>query len=156
MPRELVERVLALETFNQGFATTEYLAASLVDQALHQLAPDDVPGAEQLMDFEARTLRETGTFLRAVPPRYRITYFSHIFTNYAAAYYSYIWSEVLDADAVEWFKERGGLTRENGEHFRRTLLSRGGTREGIELYRDFRGRDAAVEPLLLRRGLVAR
>jgi peptidyl-dipeptidase Dcp len=154
MPQELVERVLALETFNQGFATTEYLAASLVDQALHRLAPDEVPGAGDLMDFEARTLRETGTALRAVPPRYRITYFSHIFTNYAAAYYSYIWSEVLDADAVEWFREQGGLRREAGEHFRRTLLSRGGTRDGLDLYREFRGRDAVVEPLLARRGLL--
>jgi peptidyl-dipeptidase Dcp len=155
MPRELVDRVLALETFNQGFATTEYLAASLVDQALHQLEPDEIPSADGLMDFEARALRESGTALRAVPPRYRVTYFSHIFTNYAAAYYSYIWSEVLDADAVEWFRDNGGLRRENGDHLRRTVLSRGGSADGIELYRAFRGRDAVVQPLLERRGLVA-
>ncbi|MEX2049564.1 MAG: M3 family metallopeptidase [Gemmatimonadota bacterium] len=156
MPRELVDRVLALETFNQGFATTEYLAASLVDQALHQLEPDAIPSADELMDFEARTLRESGTALRAVPPRYRVTYFSHIFTNYAAAYYSYIWSEVLDADAVEWFRDNGGLRRDNGDHLRRTVLSRGGSADGLELYRAFRGRDAVVQPLLERRGLVAR
>jgi peptidyl-dipeptidase Dcp len=108
------------------------------------------------MDFEARTLRESGAALRAVPPRYRVTYFSHIFTNYAAAYYSYIWSEVLDADAVEWFRDNGGLQRNNGDHLRRTVLSRGGSADGIELYRAFRGRDAVVQPLLDRRGLVAR
>jgi peptidyl-dipeptidase Dcp len=156
MPRELVDRVLALETFNQGFATTEYLAASHVDQALHQLASGEVPSADQLMDFEARVLRESGTALRAVPPRYRVPYFSHIFTGYAAAYYSYIWSEVLDADAVEWFRENGGLRRESGDHFRRTVLSRGGSADGGDLYRAFRGRDAVVQPLLERRGLVRR
>lgn len=156
MPRGLVDRVLAMETFNQGFGTTEYLAASLVDQALHQLGPEGVPGASELMDFEARALRASGTELSAVPPRYRVTYFSHIFTNYAAAYYSYIWSEVLDADAVEWFEQNGGLRRENGDHFRRTVLSRGGSADGMALYREFRGRDAVLEPLLVRRGLAQR
>ena len=156
MPRALVEKVLAIETFNQGFATTEYLAASLVDQALHQLAPQDVPDAEGLMAFEVEVLRAAGAGLEAVPPRYHVTYFSHIFGGYAAGYYSYIWAEVLDADAVEWFEENGGLRRENGDHFRRALLSRGGSVDQMELYRDFRGRDPRVEPLLERRGLVAR
>jgi peptidyl-dipeptidase Dcp len=155
MPRELVDRVLAIETFNQGFVTTEYLAASLVDQALHQLAPEEVPTAAELTDFEARALEAAGADLRAVPPRYRVPYFSHIITNYAAAYYSYIWSEVLDADAVKWFEENGGLRRENGDHFRATLLSRGGSADELELYRAFRGRDAEVGPLLERRGLMA-
>jgi peptidyl-dipeptidase Dcp len=155
MPRELVERVLAMETFNQGFATTEYLAASLVDQALHQLTADEVPAAEELMAFEADALRAAEADLRAVPPRYRVPYFSHIITNYAAAYYSYIWAEVLDADAEKWFEERGGLLRENGDHFRATLLSRGGSGDELELYRAFRGRDAEVGPLLERRGLLA-
>jgi peptidyl-dipeptidase Dcp len=154
MPRELVERVLALQTFNQGFATTEYLAASLVDQALHRLEADEVPAADDLMAFEAQALRDAGAALEAVPPRYRVPYFSHIFSNYAAAYYSYIWSEVLDADAVDWFEESGGLRRENGERFRRTLLSRGGSADALELYRTFRGRDAQVRPLLERRGLL--
>lgn len=156
MPRALVEKVLAIETFNQGFATTEYLASSLVDQALHQLAPEDVPDADGLMAFEAEVLRVAGAGLEAVPPRYHVTYFSHIFGGYAAGYYSYIWAEVLDADAAEWFEENGGLRRENGDHFRRTLLSRGGSVDQMELYRDFRGRDPRVEPLLERRGLVAR
>jgi peptidyl-dipeptidase Dcp len=154
MPQELVDRVLAMETFNQGFATTEYLAASLVDQALHRLEPDEVPSPGEMMTFEAEALREAGAALEAVPPRYRIPYFSHIFSNYAAAYYSYVWSEVLDADAVEWFEENGGLRRENGDHFRATLLSRGGSADELELYRSFRGRDAEVRPLLERRGLV--
>ena len=154
MPQELVDRVLAMATFNQGFATTEYLAASLVDQALHRLEPEEVPAAGEIMAFEAEALREAGAALEAVPPRYRVPYFSHIFSNYAAAYYSYIWSEVLDADAVEWFEENGGLQRENGDHFRATLLSRGGSADELELYRTFRGRDAEVRPLLERRGLA--
>jgi len=89
-----------------------------------------------------------------LPPRYRYPYFSHIMGGYSAGYYSYIWSEVLDADTVEWFKENGGMTRANGQHFRDTLLSRGGSAEALSLFRDFRGRDAIVEPLLERRGLI--
>ena len=89
-----------------------------------------------------------------MPPRYRSTYFSHIWgSGYSAGYYSYIWSEVLDADSVEWFKAHGGLTRENGDHFRRTLLSKGGSREAMELFREFKGSDPDVGPLLQRRGL---
>jgi peptidyl-dipeptidase Dcp len=156
MPRELVEKVLAIETFNQGFLTTEYLEASLIDQALHQLTPDEVPSAGELMAFEAESLRAAGADVAAVPPRYHVTYFSHVFNGYAAGYYSYIWAEVLDADAVEWFEEHGGLSRENGDHFRRTLLSRGGSVDQMTLYREFRGRDARVEPLLARRGLSVR
>ncbi len=90
-----------------------------------------------------------------VPPRYRSTYFSHIFTgnDYAAGYYSYLWSEVLDADTVEWFKENGGLTRKNGEHYRQTVLSRGSSGEAMDLYRTFRGAAPVIKPLLERRGL---
>ena len=154
MPQDVADRVRAMRCFNQGFATTEYLAACLLDQALHQMGPDDVPAANGLMAFEDEVLREAGVALRAVPPRYRVPYFSHILGGYAAGYYAYIWAEVLDADAVNWFEENGGLTRENGEHLRRTVLSRGGTAEATDLYREFRGREAAVEPLLERRGLV--
>jgi peptidyl-dipeptidase Dcp len=106
------------------------------------------------MEFEAHALRTAGAQLATVPPRYRITYFSHIMGGYAAGYYSYIWAEVLDADAVEWFKENGGPVRENGDHFRASVLSKGGSVDAMELYRDFRGRDARVEPLLERRGLT--
>ena len=153
MTAELLGKVLAARKFNQGFATTEYLAASIVDQALHQLSPDQVPGADEIMAFEAKALRSAGIALDSVPPRYRSPYFSHIMGGYSAGYYSYIWSEVLDADTVEWFKENGGLLRENGDHFRRTLLSKGGSENAMALFRDFRGRDADIQPLLVRRGL---
>ncbi len=154
MPTELVDKVLATETFNQGFATTEYLAASLLDQAWHQLSEDEVPDTDGVAAFEQAALERTGVALDAVPPRYRSTYFSHIWSSgYSAGYYSYIWSEVLDADSVEWFKQNGGLTRENGDHFRGTLLSKGGSRDAMMLYREFRGAEPDVRPLLVRRGL---
>ncbi len=153
MPQELLDKVLATQTFNQGFSTTEYLAASILDQALHQLAPEQVPPADEIMDFEAEALAAAGIYHDDIPPRYRTTYFSHIMGGYSAGYYSYIWSEVLDADTVEWFKENGGLRLENGSHFRQTLLSRGGAEDAMTLFRNFRGRDAQIAPLLERRGL---
>ena len=126
IPAELLEKVTAAEKFNQGFKTTEYLAATLLDQAWHQLKPDEVP--TDTLAFEAEALKKYGVDLDVVPPRYRSTYFSHTFAGgYSAGYYSYIWSEVLDADTVDWFKEHGGLTRENGDRFREKLLSRGGS-----------------------------
>ncbi len=153
IPQELLDRVLAAEQFNQGFRTTEYLAASIIDQALHQIGAAEIPA--DLIAFEARVLADAGMDFQPVPPRYRTTYFSHAFGGgYHAGYYSYIWSEVLDADAVEWFRENGGLTRENGDHFRRTLLSRGGSRDPMQQFRDLTGRDPRMEPLLVRRGLV--
>ena len=153
MPTELLDKVLSTQKFNQGFSTSEYLAASIVDQALHQLGPEQVPPAEEIMAFEAAALEESGIALDAVPPRYRATYFNHIMGGYSAGYYSYIWSEVLDADTVEWFKENGGLLRENGDHFRSSLLSQGGSEDAMQLFRNFRGRDAEIAPLLERRGL---
>lgn len=153
MPTELLDKVLEADQFNQGYATTEYLAASITDQALHQLNPDEVPAAADLMQFEANALAAAGADLATVPPRYRLTYFSHIMGGYSAGYYSYIWSEVLDADTVEWFKENGGMLRENGQHFRDTLLSRGGSEEAMTLFRNFAGREPNIEPLLERRGL---
>ena len=153
MPTELLDKVLEADQFNQGYATTEYLAASITDQALHQLNPDEVPAAADLMQFEANALAAAGADLATVPPRYRLTYFSHIMGGYSAGYYSYIWSEVLDADTVEWFKANGGMLRENGQHFRDTLLSRGGSEEAMTLFRNFAGREPNIEPLLERRGL---
>ena len=154
MPADLLDKVLATQQFNQGFATTEYLAASLLDQAWHQLPADEVPAADDVEAFEAAALEAAGVALEAVPPRYRSTYFSHVWSSgYSAGYYSYIWSEVLDADSVEWFKENGGLTRDNGDHFRRTLLSKGGSVDALTLFRNFRGADPDVRPLLERRGL---
>jgi len=152
MPQELVGKVLDAEKFNQGFKTTEYLAATLLDQAWHQLKPSEMPN--DALAFEAKALKTAGVDFPLVPPRYRSTYFSHAFAGgYSAGYYSYIWSEELDADSVEWFKEHGGLKRENGDHFRDTLLSRGGSQDAMKLFHNFTGRDPYLEPLLKRRGL---
>ena len=103
--------------------------------------------------FEKNALERAGIAFDAVPPRYRSTYFSHIIGGYSAGYYSYIWSEVLDADTVEWFKRNGGLTRKNGDHFRRTLLSRGGSKDALKLFEDFKGCGPDIQPLLDRKGL---
>ena len=153
MPKALLDKVLATQKFNQGFSTTEYLASSILDQSLHQLTPEQVPEADDLIAFEADALKTAGIAFEAVPPRYRSTYFSHIIGGYSAGYYSYIWSEVLDADTVEWFKENGGLKRENGEHFRKTLLSRGGSQDALTIFKDFRGAEPNIQPLLDRKGL---
>ncbi|TWF77322.1 peptidyl-dipeptidase Dcp [Pseudonocardia hierapolitana] len=153
LPAELVDRLAAARRFGEGFATTEYLAATLLDQAWHRLSPDDeVTDVER---FEADALAAAGIAEPTAPPRYRTTYFNHVFGGgYSAAYYSYIWSEVLDADTVEWFAENGGLRRENGDVFRRELLSRGGAVDPMDAYRAFRGRDPELAPLLTRRGLT--
>jgi peptidyl-dipeptidase Dcp len=155
MPQKLLDKVIAASKFNQGFATTEYLEAAMLDQRWHQLASSAVPDAAGVMPFEAKALHDDGVDFYAVPPRYRTPYFSHIMGGYAAGYYAYIWSEVLDADSVEWIKQHGGMTRENGQHFRDTLLSRGGSADATSLFHDFTGRDPYVEPLLKRRGLDA-
>ncbi|GAA5041989.1 peptidyl-dipeptidase Dcp [Thermocatellispora tengchongensis] len=153
MPQEMVDRMLEAERFNQGYATVEYLAASLLDWAWHTIDADTDPG--DAVSFERAALAEAGVDLPLVPPRYGSTYFAHIWAvGYSAGYYSYIWSEVLDADSVEWFKENGGLKRENGDHFRRTLLSRGGSVDPMTAFRAFRGRDPELTPLLARRGLL--
>jgi peptidyl-dipeptidase Dcp len=154
MPKELLDKVLAASKFNQGFATTEYLGAAMLDQRWHQLTADQVPDAKGVMAFEAAALKKNGTDFQAVPPRYRTPYFSHIMGGYSAGYYAYIWSEVLDADSVEWFKQNGGLTRKNGDHFRATLLSQGGSEDAMKIFHDFTGREPWIEPLLERRGLT--
>ena len=154
MPKELLDKVIAADKFNQGMKTTENVAASLLDQRWHQLKASEVPS--DVLAFEAAALKEAGVDFAPVPPRYRTTYFSHVFSGgYSAGYYSYLWSEKLDADTVEWFNENGGLQRKNGDHFRKTLLSKGGTMDAMDMYRKFRGRDAKIEPLLVRRGLNA-
>ena len=153
MPVELLDKVLASQKFGQGFGTTEALAAALLDQSWHQLTPEQVPDAGELLAFEASALEKAGVAVPEVPPRYRSTYFSHIMGGYDAGYYAYSWSEVLDADTVQWFKENGGMTRENGDHFRQTLLSRGGSKDAMEIFRNFRGADPDIEPLLERLGL---
>lgn len=154
MPKELLDKVLAASKFNQGFTTTEYLGAAMLDQSYHQLTVDKVPAGKDLIAFEAAAMKQNGTDFYAVPPRYRTTYFSHIMGGYSAGYYAYIWSEVLDAESVEWFKENGGLSRKNGDWFRAKLLSRGGSEDAITTFKQFRGRDPQIEPLLKRRGLT--
>jgi peptidyl-dipeptidase Dcp len=153
MPRELLNKVFASTKFNQGYATTEYLAASLLDQAWHQLSPENVPNADGILEFEIKALAQAGVKLEQVPPRYSTNYFSHIMGGYSAGYYSYIWSEVLDADSAEWFKGNGGMTRKNGDHLRKSLLSRGGSEDAMTLYRNFRGAEPEIQPLLDRKGL---
>ncbi|WP_438352821.1 M3 family metallopeptidase [Microbacterium sp. CJ88] len=155
LPAEVVEKLHASEAFNQGFATSEYLAAAWLDQAWHSLDAERAATVEDVAAFEASALADIGLDDPAVPTRYSSTYFAHVFSGgYSAGYYSYIWSEVLDADTVEWFRENGGLARANGDRFRTRLLGVGGSKDPLEAYRDFRGRDAAIEPLLARRGLT--
>ncbi|MCI2261038.1 peptidyl-dipeptidase Dcp [Xanthomonas indica] len=152
MPAELVEKIKKSRTFNQGYATTEYLSAALLDLAWHTL-PADAP-LQDVDKYEADSLKKYKVDLPEVPPRYRTTYFDHIWGGgYSAGYYAYFWSEVLDDDAFQWFKEHGGLTRANGDIFRDKILSRGNTVDLATLYRDFRGKDPSVEPLLENRGL---
>ena len=152
MPQALVDRIKKSRTFNQGYATTEYLAAALLDMAWHTQAP----GTEQAdaNTFEPAALQRFGIAMPEVPPRYHTTYFSHIWSNgYSAGYYAYLWSELIDDDAYYWFKEHGGMTRANGQRFRDMILSRGGTQDEAAMYRAFRGRDPIVDPLLIERGL---
>lgn len=157
MPASWVQTLLDARQDGEGFATTEYLGAALLDQAWYRLSPQDVPtDVEQVEAFEAAALEAAGTAFAPVPPRYRTTYFNHVFGGgYSAGYYSYIWSEVLDADTVTWFEENGGLRRENGDTFRARLLSRGGSVDPMAAFRDLRGRDPEIAPLLARRGLTA-
>jgi peptidyl-dipeptidase Dcp len=156
IPQALLDKVVAAEKFNQGYASTEYLAATLLDQAWHQIGADAVPKAANVVEFEASALHASGVDFAPVPPRYRSTYFSHVFASgYSAGYYSYIWSEVLAADSVEWIKQHGGLERANGDHYRDTVLSRGGSVDAMKMFRDFTGAAPDVAPLLVRRGLQA-
>jgi peptidyl-dipeptidase Dcp len=153
LPQEWVDKLHESSTFNEGHATTSYLAAAILDLAWHSL--EDVSKVTSVAEFETQAIRDYGLDYAPVPTRYRSTYFSHIFAGgYSAGYYGYIWSEVLDADTVEWFKVNGGLTRKNGDHFRNTLMSRGGSVDSMQMFRNFRGRDAQIEPLLRRRGLL--
>ena len=156
LPTEVLDGLLAAQSYGQGFATAEILAAMLLDQAWHQRTPDQSPiDADDVDQFEADALAGFGLALPAVPPRYGSSYFAHVFSGgYSAGYYSYLWSEVLDADTVEWFVERGGLRRDSGQIFRRELLSRGGAVDPMQAYQAVLGRPPRIEPLLERRGLT--
>ena len=154
MPAALVDKIKRARTFNEGFETTEFLEAGLLDMAWHTLPP----GLEQtnVDSFENAALAQRHVLIPEVPPRYRSTYFAHIWDGgYDANYYAYLWSELLDDDAFAWFTEHGGLTRANGQRFRDMILAAGGSGDMGVLYRAFRGRDPVVEPLLEARGLVA-
>nr|WP_245399506.1 peptidyl-dipeptidase Dcp [Xylella fastidiosa] len=152
MPQSLVDSIRKAKTFNQGYATTEYLSAALLDLAWHTL-PADAP-LEDVEKFEADALKKYKVNLKEVPPRYRTSYFDHIWSGgYSASYYAYFWSEVLSDDAFEWFKQHGGLDRKNGDIFRDKILSRGNSIELGDLYRQFRGQNPSVQPLLDNRGL---
>ncbi len=152
MPQALVDKIKRSRTFNQGFATTEYLGAALVDMAWHMLPPD--APLQDVNTFEPEALTRFHINVPEVPPRYHTTYFSHIWgSGYAAGYYAYLWSEVLDDDAYYWFRDHGGMTRANGQRYRDMILSRGGSDDPAALYRAFRGRDPVVDPLLIERGL---
>ena len=152
MPQALVDKIVKARAFNQGYDTVEYLGAALLDQAWHQL-PADAP-LQDVDKFEADALKRYKIDMPQVPPRYKTPYFAHIWGGgYSAGYYAYLWSEVLDHDAFQWFKENGGLTRENGQTFRDKVLSRGNSEELAKMYKAFRGKDPSVEPLLEFRGL---
>ncbi|WP_313319740.1 M3 family metallopeptidase [Stenotrophomonas sp.] len=154
MPQALLDKVIAASKFNQGFATTEYLGAAMLDQSWHQIGVGQIPAPKDVMKFEHEALVKDGIYYAPVPPRYKTPYFSHIMGGYSAGYYAYIWSEVLDANTQKWFREHGGLSRANGDHFRKTLLSKGGSVDAMELFRNFAGHEPQIEPLLEKRGLT--
>jgi len=146
-----IDKILATEAFNQGFETTHYLQAAILDLAFHESQTPPV----DLDAFEREAISNYGLDFEPVPTRYKTNYFAHIFAGgYAAGYYGYIWSEVLDAESVNWFKANGGLTRENGRKFAEALISRGGSRDSMTMVREFLGHEPSVEPLMKRRGLA--
>lgn len=146
-----IDRIVATEAFNQGFETTHYLQAAILDLAFHESLTPPV----DLVAFEKDAIVNYGLDFEPVPTRYKTNYFAHIFAGgYAAGYYGYIWSEVLDAESVNWFKANGGLTRENGKKFAEALISRGGSRDSMTMVREFLGHEPSVEPLMKRRGLA--
>ena len=157
MPKDLVSKVLAARKFNQGFATTEYLAAAILDQTWHQLPPGKTPPQADIAAFETNALQAAKVDFAPVPPRYRSTYFMHIFSSpigYSSGYYAYIWSEVLARDTEHWFKTHGGLKRENGDLLRAKVLSRGFSADALTMFRDFYGKAPDIGPLLEARGLT--
>ncbi|CAN5425525.1 M3 family metallopeptidase [soil metagenome] len=155
MPKALVDKILAAQTSGQGFATTEYLAAAMLDLSWHQLGAAQVPAPDKVMAFEAAALKKDGVDWPPVPPRYHSPYFLHVFASsgYAAGYYAYIWSEILARDSGAWFHAHGGLTRANGDVLRAKILSRVRTEEPSVLFQSFYGGPPTIEPLIAYRGL---
>lgn len=155
IPQALLQKVLRARSFNQGFATSEYLAAALLDQNLHQLHQGETPSAEALTAFEVESLKQHGIDVARVAPRYHTLYFSHVFAGgYAAGYYAYVWAEVLAADTEHWMRAHGGLQRTNGARLRDKVLSRGNAEKPLAQFESFYGGKPEIAPLLQRRGLV--
>lgn len=160
IPKEMIDKIEAAGKFNQGYDFGETVEAALLDMKWHALSPAaaaaiDTPA--EVDAFEAKALGETGLEIGLVPPRYRSTYFNHIFSDpegYSSGYYSYLWTQMLDHDSRKWFRDNGGLARKNGDHYRATVLSRGGTMDYSEMYRNFAGRAPDIQPLLEARGLT--
>ncbi|MEL6485833.1 MAG: M3 family metallopeptidase [Pseudomonadota bacterium] len=161
IPDELIAKIERAAKFNQGYDFGEVVEAALLDMKWHALSPEDaaklVGNPEAVDAFERKSLTDLGLEIDLVPPRYRSTYFNHIFSSpagYSAGYYSYLWTEMLDRDSREWFRDNGGLTRANGDHYRQNVLSRGGTMDYFEMYENFAGRQPEIGPMLAARGLA--
>lgn len=160
IPMALIEKIDAASKFNQGYDFGEVVAAALLDMKWAALSPEEaaaIDTPEKVDEFERKSLAQLGLEIGLVPPRYRSTYFNHIFSDpagYSAGYYSYLWTEMLDRDSRKWFRDNGGLTRANGDHFRKTVLSRGGTMDYFEMFQNFAGRQPDVQPMLEARGLA--
>ena len=160
IPAAMIEKMEAAGKFNQGYDFGETVEAALLDMKWHALSPAEaaaIDTPEEVDAFEAKALGETGLEVGLVPPRYRSTYFNHIFSDpegYSAGYYSYLWTQMLDHDSRKWFMDNGGLTRKNGDHYRATVLSRGGTMDYFDMFRAFAGREPDIQPLLEARGLT--
>ena len=152
MPQELADKIVKAQLFNQGYDFTEILEAADLDMAWHTLSVSD--SVQNSDKFEINSLTKDNLYIPEVPPRYRSSYFMHIWgNNYAAGYYAYLWAEMLDDDAFDWFLQNGGLTRENGDRYRKMILSRGGTEDYNKIYREFTGHNPSIGPMLRDRGL---
>ena len=160
IPAAMIDKIEAAGRFNQGYDFGETVEAALLDMKWHALSAEQAAAIDtpaEVDAFEAKALGETGLEVGLIPPRYRSTYFNHIFSDpegYSSGYYSYLWTQMLDHDSRQWFRDNGGLTRKNGDHYRATVLSRGGTMDYFEMYRNFAGREPTIQPLLEARGLT--
>ncbi|MBO6525991.1 M3 family metallopeptidase [Erythrobacter sp.] len=160
IPDEMIAKIEEAAKFNQGYDFGEVVEAALLDMKWSALSPEEaaaIDTPEKVDAFERRSLEELGLEIDLVPPRYRSTYFNHIFSSpsgYSAGYYSYLWTEMLDRDSRKWFIENGGMTRENGDHYRATVLSQGGTMDYFKMFENFAGREPDVTPMLAARGLI--
>jgi len=152
MPQDIIDKIKKSATFNQGYNFTELLSAAELDMQWHTITVND--SITDVDKFEKEALKKTKLDLPEIPPRYRSSYFLHIWQNgYASGYYAYIWAEMLDDDAFSWFEENGGLTRKNGQRFRDMILSKGNTEDYEKMFKAFTGHDSRIEPLLKHRGL---